>query len=162
MSEHVDDPKDMAGGAEATERFTWHPNYRGQTVDGARNSIRADLAHDQRAYHLAMEGAEHQEQATLASVIDLEKRWGTFNLDWAEADVDVLTDEVLAFERERERRQELFAYRDYRRERPTTPPARAAAGMAGMTTATSSPGIRWGAIIAVAVVLVVILLLLLT
>ena len=153
---------ELGGQGTATERFAWHPEYRGQTVEQARNSIRADLAHDQRAYHLAMEGAEHQEQAALASVIDLERRWGTFNLDWSEADVDALTDEVLSFERERERRQELIAYRDYRQERPTTPTPRSAAGMAGMTTATSSPGIRWGAIIAVAVVLILILLLLLT
>jgi hypothetical protein len=149
---------ESSGGA-ATERFAWHPEYRGRTVAEVRDGIRADLAHDQRAYHLAMEGAEQQEQAALASVIDLEKRWGAFNLDWAEADPDALADGVVAFELERERRQELFSYHDYRRERPTAPPARAAAGM---TTGTSSPGIRWGAIIAVVIVVVVILLLLLT
>ena len=142
-----------------SDRFTWHPEYRGQTVAEVRSSIRADIAHDQRAYHLAMEGAEQQEQAVLASVIDLEKRWGTFNLDWAEADPDVLADEVVAFELERERRQELFSYHEYRRDRTAVPPARAAAGM---TTGTSSPGIRWGAIIAVAIVVVLILVLLLT
>jgi len=156
----VSDAANNPGSDGATpDQFIWHPEYRGQLVAEVRSSIRADIAHDQRAYHLAMEGAEQQEQAVLASVIDLEKRWGTFNLDWSEADPGTLADEVVAFELERERRQELFSYHEFRRQRTAKPPARAAAGM---TTGTSSPGIRWGAIIAVAIVVVLILVLLLT
>ena len=148
-----------ADGDVGDERFSWHPEYRGQSVAEVRQRIHADVAHDQRAYTLAMEGAEEAEHASLSAVIDLEKKWGAYNLDWASADADVLADEIVAFERERDRRRELISYREYRHERAATPPARA---IGGMTTGTSNPGIRWGAALVILVIVVVVLLLLLS
>lgn len=94
-----------------TERFTWHPRYRGKTVREVTNEIQTDLARDQRAVALTMEGAEQQEHAVLAAVIELDKKWSTFDLDWATADAAALASTVAAFELERDRQQELFPYR---------------------------------------------------
>nr|MBA2276947.1 hypothetical protein [Chloroflexia bacterium] len=127
---------ESAEGDAAGERFEWHPEYRGQSVAAVRQSIRADLGHDQRAYALAIDGAEHAEHASLSTVIDLEKKWGAYNLDWSDADPDTLTEQIVAFERERERRRELFAWREQRRDQTVTPPPRA---IGGLTTGTSSP-----------------------
>ncbi len=102
------------------ERFEWHPQYRGRTVAQVSDELRGDLAHDQRAYELTLAGADQREGAALAAVLPLEKKWGAFDLDWAAADPTDLVDRIVTFERERERRRELFSYEAYRRE--ATPP----------------------------------------
>ena len=101
-------------GATPLERFEWHPDYRGRTVREVTASIKNELASDQRAVALAMEGADRQESQVLATVVKLERKWGTFDLDWATADASELADRIAAFEQDRERRRELFPYNQYR------------------------------------------------
>ena len=94
--------------------FVWHPQYAGQTADTLRRDLAAEIARDQRAYELALEGAEHSEHASLSSVMEIEKRWGVYSFDWADMDANVLADRIVDFELERERRRELFPYAEYR------------------------------------------------
>jgi hypothetical protein len=93
------------------ERFEWHPTYRGRSVAQVRGAIREELASDQRRFALSLEGADRDEGAVLQTVVGLEKKWGGFDMDWAEADPDALADRIAAFEVERERRRELFPFR---------------------------------------------------
>ena len=101
----------------ADVRFAWHPRYQRRILRQVRDELTAELARDQRAYALAMEGAEEHEQETLASVLELEKKWGGFDLDWATADAPDLAATVAAFEHAREERRELIPYADYRSRR---------------------------------------------
>ena len=108
------------------DRFSWHPEYAGKTVAAVRARLRVELANDQRAYGLSLEGAEHQENAALARVVELEKRWGTFDMGWVETDPDELAARIVAFEQAREARRDLFPFSAYRDEHDP-PPAPAAA-----------------------------------
>ena len=103
-------------------RFGWHPTYAGRTLDEVTASLRDELGRDQRAYALVLEGAEEQEGAALASVIDLERRWGAYDFGWAEAEPGELASRIAAFEWERETRQALFPFADYRRATPVSKP----------------------------------------
>ena len=105
------------------ERFTWHPEYAGRTVGEVAASLREELGRDQRAYALVLEGAEEREDAALAAVIDLERRWGAYDFGWAETDPQVLAERIAAFEWERESRRELFPFEDFRRSAPSPVPA---------------------------------------
>ncbi len=96
------------------QRFTWHPTYHERTVTEVRDEIQRELASDQRAYALALEGAEQHENSVLATLLELDKRWGVFDLGWAESDPDALADRIVAFERERDRRQQLFPFEELR------------------------------------------------
>jgi len=96
------------------ERFAWHPEYRGRTVREVASELEQALRSDQRAFALAMEGADGHENDALASVLPLERKWGAFDLDWAEADAGLLAGRIVAFEQERERRRELFPYGEFR------------------------------------------------
>lgn len=104
----------MAAGDD--ERFAWHPDYRGQTVAEVRTTVRNALAGDQRAYALLLEGAEEHESAALASVLDLEKRWGVFDFGWAESDPDELAARIAAYEWTCEQRRERIPWEHYRDE----------------------------------------------
>ena len=95
--------------------FHWHPDYLGKTVSDVRSSLIREITSDQRAYALTLEGAEEHEGDSLSSVIALERKWAPFDLNWAETDPGLVADRVVAFELERDRRQELFPYGDYRR-----------------------------------------------
>lgn len=95
--------------------FHWHPDYVGKSAAGVRSMLVSEIASDQRAYALTLEGAEEHEGDSLTSVIALERKWGPFDLNWAEADPGLVADRVVAFELERDRRQELFPYGEYRR-----------------------------------------------
>lgn len=104
-------------------RFAWHPRYRDRTLREVRAEITQELASDQRAFALALEGAEQHEGQVLASVVPLEKRWGEFDWEWATTDATALGGRIAAFERERDRRRELFPYAEYRiTAYPTTAP----------------------------------------
>jgi hypothetical protein len=108
-------PSPEGGSADAADAvFAWHPRYQGRTLRQVRDELTAAAARDQRAYALAMEGAEEHEQATLATVVELEKKWGGFDLDWATADPAELAAKVAAFERAREDRRELIPYAAFR------------------------------------------------
>lgn len=108
-------------------RFTWHPEYAGRLLLDVRQELSNDIAADQRAYALAMEAADAREDDALASVLRLEKRWSTYDLNWAEMDAGELADRILHWEWERERRQELFPFAETRAHAPLpdAPPAQA-------------------------------------
>ena len=107
------------------ERFVWHPTYQGRTLHQVRDELRTELSRDQRAYNLAMEGAEEHEQQVLASVIEVEKKWSPYDFGWAEADPAELAERIAAFEWEREQRRELFPFDEVRTARAAelAPPA---------------------------------------
>ncbi len=115
-----------AGNQAMPDRFVWHPQYRGRTVEQVTEELRRDLEHDQRAYALMLEGADQREGAALAAVLPLEKKWGAFDFDWAVVDPAELANRIVGFERERERRRELISYEAYRQEstRPAEPAGR--------------------------------------
>ena len=104
------------------EVFTWHPTYAGKSVAEVRSIVAEDIARDQRAYSLAMEGAEHAEGASLTTIVELERRWSPYDFDWAEMDANVLAGRIVAFEQEREVRQELIPFAEHRSTRGDGPP----------------------------------------
>lgn len=97
------------------QRFAWHPTYTGRTRHDVRAELQKELGRDQRAYGLAMEGAEAHELAVLASVIELERKWSAFDLGWVDADAAALADRIATFEWEREQRRALFPFDEVRR-----------------------------------------------
>jgi len=110
------------------DRFEWHPTYRGRSVAEVQSEIERTLASDQRAHALALEGAEQHENEALTSVLDMEKQWGEFDFGWVEAEAAELAGRIVAFEQERERRQELFPFSVYRDEHGPSEPSTAEAG----------------------------------
>ncbi len=96
------------------DTFVWHPDYTGKSVAAVRSSLAAEISSDQRAYALTLEGAEEHEGDSLTSIIALERKWGPFDLNWAETDPGHLADRIIAFELDRDRRQELIPYASYR------------------------------------------------
>jgi hypothetical protein len=107
-------------GSQSDEQFTWHPHYKGKTLAQVAAAIHGDLESDQRSYALVLEGAEAHENQVLASVLDLEKKWGIYDMDWATADPTDLANRIAAFELERDRRHDLFSYDEYRRSHTLT------------------------------------------
>jgi hypothetical protein len=96
--------------------FRWHPDYRGRTAESVERELADQIANDQRAYELALSGAEQSEHQALASVMDLEKRWSVYSFDWSETPSDGLARRIVDFELERDRRQEMISYEQYRDE----------------------------------------------
>jgi alkanesulfonate monooxygenase SsuD/methylene tetrahydromethanopterin reductase-like flavin-dependent oxidoreductase (luciferase family) len=96
--------------------FTWHPKYKGQEVERVRRDLRDEIGRDQRQYALSLEGAEQAEHDSLSTVVELERRWGSYDFDWAETDPQELADRIIQFELERDSRQELISFSDYRAE----------------------------------------------
>jgi len=113
--------------------FTWHPDYRGQSLQKVRNTLAADIERDQRAYELALLGAEESEHDALASVVDVERRWSRYHFGWNEVDPAELADRIARFEWEREQRQEMISWQDYRNASgPATARSGGEAGRASM------------------------------
>lgn len=108
------------------ERFAWHPEYQGKTKQQLRDELQGEIASDQRQYALALEAADQRENDVLKSVIGLERRWGPYDMGWAEADSGDLADRITAFEWAREERRQLFPYAEYRE--TVTPVSTAATG----------------------------------
>jgi len=100
--------------------FTWHPTYRGMTVAAVRLQLVNEIASDQRAYALTLEGAEEHEGDSLQSIIALERKWGPYDLNWAELEPGPLADRIVDFELERERLQEMIPYSEYRESHAAT------------------------------------------
>lgn len=96
--------------------FTWHPNYRGRSAESVEQDLAEQLVRDQHAYELALSGADKSEHQALASVMELEKRWSTYSFDWAEMPAAELARRIVAFELERDRREEMIPYDQYRDE----------------------------------------------
>jgi hypothetical protein len=143
---------------ESDARFAWHPDYAGQTVSAVRAAIEADLRSDQRAYALALSGAEEHESDALQSTIALDRKWGPFDLDWAETDPAALADRIVAFEQERDRRQEMMPYTAWR-DAAVSPGKPAALPAWGGASAVRTPPAWVIAVVAVAIVVLLVLLL---
>jgi hypothetical protein len=94
--------------------FAWHPQYQGRSVESVRRDLQTEIERDQRAYELALVGAEESEHDALASVVDLERRWSTYDFGWHEAAPDLLANRIVEFEWAREQRQELISWNEYR------------------------------------------------
>lgn len=94
--------------------FEWHPDYRGRSVDTLTRDLAAEISRDQRAYELALSGADESEHEALASVVDLERRWSVYDFGWHEAQPDVLARRIVQFEWAREQRQEMISWNEYR------------------------------------------------
>jgi len=108
---------DAAGetpGTSPGQTFAWHPIYKGREVESVHREVRDEIRRDQRAYELSLEAAEQDESASLQAIVKLDNRWCAYDLGWTEANVDQLADRVIAIERERERRQEMFPVREMR------------------------------------------------
>ncbi|MBA2754916.1 MAG: hypothetical protein H0U40_10720 [Chloroflexia bacterium] len=95
-------------------RFAWHPAHAGQTVGQVRQALERDITADQRSYDLTLNAADEREGDALERILPLEKRWGTFDMGWAEAVPAELAGKVVEFEWARETRRELFPFADYR------------------------------------------------
>jgi hypothetical protein len=120
--------------ADTDERtFTWHPDYRGRTCESVERELADKIAIDQRAYELALSGAEKSEHQALASVMELEKRWSVYSFDWPETPSDGLARRIVEFELERDRRQEMIDYEQYRDESEARPQAASGGWRESMT-----------------------------
>jgi hypothetical protein len=100
----------MAGDA----MFEWHPVYGGRSLDSVTRELGDDISRDQRSYELVLQGAEESEHDALASVVELERRWSTFDFGWSESDPRTLAERIAAFEWEREQRREMISWQEYR------------------------------------------------
>lgn len=130
--------------------FTWHPEYAGQSYAQVRRDLAGEIARDQRSYQLAMEGAEASEAGSLVAIVDLERRWSTYEFDWAEYDSDALASRILAFEQLREERKELVDFAEYRASGGMTETATPAP----TSSATSLPVMKIGMVILVVLVVI--------
>ncbi len=102
-------------GATSFDRgFIWHPDYKGKSFQQVQRDLQQEIGRDQRSHHLALEGAEQAEHDALSTIVELERRWGRYDFDWAEMDPAALAERVVTFEREREKRRELISFDDYR------------------------------------------------
>ena len=97
-----------------SDRFEWHPVYAGKSFDQVLRDLSEEIARDQRAYKLAMDGAEASEHDSLVTVVDLERRWSEYEFDWAEMDPKKLANRILRFEQECERQRRAISFADYR------------------------------------------------
>ena len=96
--------------------FSWHETWRGRTREEVVRELTEQIDSDQRAYELALSAAEKEEHAALASVMELEKRWSVYSFDWADIPAEDLARRIVDFEWERERRQEMISWDQYRDE----------------------------------------------
>jgi hypothetical protein len=102
-------------GATSFDRgFIWHPDYKGKSFQQVQRELQQEIGRDQRSHHLALEGAEQAEHDSLTTIVELERRWGRYDFDWAEMDPAALAERVVTFEREREKRRELISFDEYR------------------------------------------------
>lgn len=94
--------------------FVWHPVYAGKSFAQVQNELAEEIARDQRAYKLAIDGAEASEHDSLITVVELERRWSEYEFDWSEMDAKALAQRIVKFEQECEKRQETLSFADYR------------------------------------------------
>ena len=59
-------------------------------------------------------GAEESEHDALASVVDVERRWSSYHFGWNDTPPGELAERIAAFEWEREQRQEMISWQEYR------------------------------------------------
>lgn len=94
--------------------FEWHPDYRGRSLEQVTRDLESEIARDQRAYEVALMGAEESEHDALASVVDVERRWSSYHFGWNDTPPGELAERIAAFEWEREQRQEMISWQEYR------------------------------------------------
>jgi hypothetical protein len=113
----VSDQHEMSAPSESNGSepgFTWHPVHRGKSFNRVHGELVEEIGRDQRSYKLAMDEAEGAEHDSLTTIVELERRWSIYDFDWAEMDPKALANRILAFEQEREHRQEMIPFADYR------------------------------------------------
>lgn len=96
------------------QAFVWHPDYAGKSFAQVHSDLVQEITRDQRSYKLAMDGAEGAEHDSLTTIVELERRWSTYEFDWAETDPARLADRILKFEQACENRRETMSFADYR------------------------------------------------
>lgn len=94
--------------------FSWHPKYAGKTFDRVRKDLSEEIARDQRSYKLAMDGADQAEHDSLSTIVELERRWSTYEFDWAGSDPDALALRILNFEKACEKEKRELSFSEYR------------------------------------------------
>jgi hypothetical protein len=94
--------------------FSWHPKYSGKTFERVRKDLAEEIARDQRSYKLAMDGADQAEHDSLSTIVELERRWSTYEFDWAGSDPDALAQRILNFEKACEREKKEISFAEYR------------------------------------------------
>jgi hypothetical protein len=97
-----------------TPTFAWHPEYTGRTMESVHRELVDNISRDQKAYHAALESAEKEEHGAFNTVRDLEKRWSKYDFAWFEQSPEELADRIMQFERERESRQELIDWQQWK------------------------------------------------
>lgn len=107
------------------ETYEWHPDYAGKSFESVQRELADSLHRDQTAYQLALESAEKQEHDAFNTVRDLEKRWSIYDFAWFEQDPDLLARRISRFQQERESRQEMISWQEWKNESPATPAASA-------------------------------------
>lgn len=112
---------------DTSQQFTWHPEYVGKTFEGVRRELIDDITRDQRAYHLALEEAEKEEFGAFNSVREIEKRWSDYDFGWFDVPPESLANRILAFERDRDSRQHMVSWQDWRAESAPLPAETSAA-----------------------------------
>jgi hypothetical protein len=140
--------------SDGEERFVWHPVWQGRAIDEVRAELRDQAGRDQRAYALALEGAERHENDALSSVVRLERTWGGIALDWPETDPDALAEAMLAAERERERRREMTPLAELRDLLPRPVSAPSAEDLPEKSIRLTDPTARFVVLLVVFVLLV--------
>lgn len=100
-------------------QFEWHPIYAGRTYESVQRELADSIRSDQRAYHGALDNAEREEFGAFAAVRDIEKRWSSYDLGWAEMDADTLAQRITTFERAREYQQAMISWDEWRGMSPT-------------------------------------------
>lgn len=139
--------------------FSWHPDYAGRSAADVRAVIEADLRSDQRAYALALSGAEEHENDALQSTIALDRKWGPYDLDWAETDPAALAGRIVAFEQERDRRREMIPYTAWRESASASGPVSRFAAAQGAAPTKRTPPAWIMAVVVIAIVVLLVVLL---
>lgn len=109
----VTQPGNAATGSAANE-FTWHPDYAGNTFEGVERDLTDEIQRDQRSYHQALEQAEKEEFDAFQSVRELDKRWSDYDFGWFDVPPEALARRIVAFERARDARQEMFSWQEWK------------------------------------------------
>lgn len=115
------------------DSYQWHPDYKGQSFESVQRELADSIRRDQVSYEAALESAEKEEHGAFTTVRDLEKRWSDYDFAWFEQDPDLLARKISRFEQERESRQEMISWKDWKNEGLAPAPAPA-------PTATRAPG----------------------
>ena len=109
----------------SSQEFTWHPEYAGHSFERVRRTLIDDISRDQHAYHQALEDAEKEEFGAFNSVRELEKRWSEYDFGWFDVPPESLANKIMAFERDRDGRQEMISWQDWKAQSEPLPPVAA-------------------------------------